>query len=316
MTRHLARLRTATAAGTLALVVAVVGAPTAEARGGHWPDVIALPDGFNPEGVATGAGTSVVVGSLRDGDIWRGDLRTGEGEVLVDAPAGRIAVGLKVHRPSRTIVVAGGPLGKAFLYDARTGADRGEVVLTTETDTFVNDVALVPGGAWFTDSRRPVLYFLPLDRDGDPGPVRELALSGGAAQTPGAFNLNGIAASPDGCRLVVAHSALEALFVVDPGTGATQAVDLDGRTLPNADGILLDGRRLWVVQNFLNQVTEIATSRDLTHGTVVSVRTDPDFRVPTTIARKGPLLVAVNARFDLGMPPPADAEYELVVLRR
>jgi hypothetical protein len=314
MTARLARLRAAAVAGALAVVLAVAGAPAAQAGGGS--DVIPLPDGFSPEGVASGFGASVVVGSLRDGDIWRGDVRTGEGELLVDAPPGRVAVGLKVHRPSRSIVVAGGALGKAFVYDSRTGADRGEVTLTTQAATFVNDVAVTAGGAWFTDSRQPVLYFLPIDRDGHLGAVRTLALSGGAADTSSAFNLNGIAASRDGCRLIVAHSGLQQLFLVDPETGESEPVDLGGTTLPNADGILLEGRRLWVVQNFLNQVSEIRLSRDGTRGRVVSETTDPAFRIPTTIARKGHHhLVVVNARFDLGIPGPVDADYELVVFR-
>lgn len=289
-----------------------IGAAHADPR----PDVIALPAGFSPEGVADGAGNQVFVGSLRDGDIWRGDLRTGKGGILVDAPGGRIAVGLKVDQPRQRIFVAGGPVGKLFVYDSRTGADLGALTLTDQADTFINDVALTRGGAWLTDSRQPVLYFVPFGRGGSLGPVQTLELTGPAADTTGAFNLNGIAVSRDGSVLVVAHSGRSELITVDPRTGTSTTIDLGGATVPNADGILLDGRRLWVVQNFSNQVSQVRLAPDYRSGKIVSVLTSPALRIPTTIARQGGRLVVVNARFDLGIPGPADADYELVVLRR
>ena len=239
----------------ISVIVAVcslsLGAPAA-AR--PFPDSIPLPDGFSPEGIAIGAGTTFYVGSLRDGDVYRGDLRSGSGAVLVDAPGGRVAVGLKADLAGGRLVVAGGPTGQAFLYDLRTGVDLGAVALaTTPGPTFINDVALTSDAAWFTDSNRAVLYRLPLLPGGGIGTPEVLVLSGPGAALPGPFNLNGIAATPDGRTLVVVHSALASLFTVDPNTGATAAIDV-GQQVPNGDGILMSGRRLWVVQNFLNQV--------------------------------------------------------------
>ena len=279
-------------------------------------DVIPLPDGFSPEGVASGSGNSVYVGSLRDGDVVRADLRSGKVDRVVDAPVGRQAVGLKASQRTGQLFVAGAQAGKAYVYDTKTGQDLGDITLTSNPDTFINDVALTKDGAWFTDSRQPQLYFLPVGPDGSLGSVETLALSGPAADTSGQFNLNGIAASPDGSRIVVAHSALASLMLVDPDTGESTTIDLGGDAVPNADGILLDGKRLWVVQNFLNQVSEIRLSPQFGSGTVASVTSDPDFRIPTTVARSGNTLVAVNARFDLGIPGPGDAEYELVLFSR
>ncbi|HEY8721973.1 hypothetical protein [Pengzhenrongella sp.] len=266
--------------------------------------------------MASGSGNQVYVGSLRDGDIWRGDVRVGAGSVLVDAPAGRTAVGLKVDLSGQRIFVAGGGLGKAFVYDSRTGADLGALTLTTATDTFINDVTLTRGGAWFTDSRQPALYFVPFLPGGSLGPVRTLALTGPAADTSGAFNLNGIAALPDGSVLIVVHSGREELITIDPGTGASATIDLGGGSVPNGDGILLDGPRLWVGQNFSNQVSEVRLSPDYASGSIVSVRTSPEFMIPTTIARVGNDLVVVDSRLDLGIPGPLDAAYSLVVLTR
>ena len=47
-----------------------------------FPEVISLPDGFRPEGIAVGNSSTFYVGSLANGAIYRGDLRTGEGSLL------------------------------------------------------------------------------------------------------------------------------------------------------------------------------------------------------------------------------------------
>ncbi|WP_370011749.1 hypothetical protein [Nocardia cyriacigeorgica] len=47
-----------------------------------------------------------------------------------------------------------------------TGAELASYRLGAAPDTFVNDVTLTPTGAWFTDSRTPVLYHLPIGPDG------------------------------------------------------------------------------------------------------------------------------------------------------
>jgi hypothetical protein len=52
----------------------------------------------------------------------------------------------------------------------------------------------------------------------------------------------------------------------------------------------------------------------LTHGTVERVISDPRFDVPTTIARKGSRLYAVNARFTT--PPTPSTTYDVVGVRR
>ena len=88
-----------------------------------FPDVIPLPDGFQPEGIATGTGTTFYVGSIPTGAVYRGDLRTGEGEVLVQPQTGRAAIGLKYDDRSGLLFVAGGPTGFAYVYDGETGAN-------------------------------------------------------------------------------------------------------------------------------------------------------------------------------------------------
>ncbi len=65
------------------------------ARAQVFPEVIRLPNGFQPEGIASGNGTTFYVGSIPTGAIYRGDLRTGEGTVLVPSQAGHSSIGLK-----------------------------------------------------------------------------------------------------------------------------------------------------------------------------------------------------------------------------
>ena len=274
-----------------------------------FPDTIPLPDGWQPEGIATGAGTSIYAGSLATGAIWKADLRTGAGEVLVEG-AGGPAVGMKVDRG--LLYVAGGPSGQARFYDARTGD---EVELLTLGGGFVNDVTVTRDAAYFTDSFAAEIYRVQLDNKGVPtGDVETIALSGDWEQIPGAFvfNANGIASTANGDTLVVINSSVGRIYAVDPSTGEATAIDTGGVSLTSGDGIVLQGRTLFVVRNQLNEVVELRLSPDLTTATVVETVTDPDFRVPTTLALQGSRLYAVNARF--GTPPGPDTEYEIVLV--
>ena len=289
----------------LAAVAVAVGAVVlggVPAAGGQaFPERIDLPDGFAPEGIAIGRGHAFYVGSIPTGAIYRGDLRTGEGRVLVPAATGRQAIGIDIDAKER-LFVAGGPTGRAFVYDARTGGLLAEYVLTTNP-TFVNDVVVTRDGAYFTDSLQQQLYRVPLGPGGSLGASAEtIPLSGDIAFVPG-FNVNGIDATPNGRTLVVVQSNLGKLFTVDPGTGVADEIDLGGETVTAGDGILLDGKTLFVVRNQQNRIAVIRLTRDLGAGELVLHLTHPDFQVPTTIAEFGQRLYAVNARFGTPVTP-------------
>jgi sugar lactone lactonase YvrE len=299
--------------------LAVAGTGSAAARGGpRFPDLIPLPDGFQPEGIVSGRGTEFFVGSLADGSVYRGDYRTGEGEVLVDG-ADRVAVGLSYDRRSDRLFVAGEGTGKAFVYDARTGETAGVYDLTdpgpdpSDPETFVNDVVVTREAAYFTDSAKPSVYRLPLGPGGrlpDTGDATTLELGDDFEFVPGGFNANGIDATPDGEYLLVVNTTTGLLYRVDPATGEASEVDLGGATLANGDGILLDGTTLYVVQNFQNQIAVVELDAAATSCEVVGTITDPDFDVPTTVAEFGGALYAVNARF--GIPDADTASYDVV----
>jgi hypothetical protein len=89
------------------------------------------------------------------------------------------------------------------------------------------------------------------------------------------------------------------LFTVNRRTGLTREIVLD-EPVVNGDGILLDGRTLYVVQNRDNKVAVVRLARNLESGDVVTHLTDPDFDVPTTIDDFGDRLYALNARLQAG----------------
>jgi sugar lactone lactonase YvrE len=291
---------------TLLLVLVLMAIGTS-ASASHTPEVIVLPGANSAEGIATGAGSTFYAGELLTGDIFRGDLNTGEVQRFIEAPDGRQALGLKADLRHGLLFVAGGFTGQGYVYDLRTG----ETVADFQLGTIINDVVVTGDSAWFTDSAQAHLYRVPIGRHGTLGPVSTLVVEGPAADTASDFNMNGIATTPNGKTLIVSHSGLSALFTVDPDSGESALIE--GVAVPSVDGILYESGRLLAVQNTLNQIAEIRLSEDLLSGTVEKVITNPNFQVPTTVARHGNLLALVNAKFDTGFPPTADA-YEVVIV--
>jgi sugar lactone lactonase YvrE len=268
--------------------------------------VIVLPGATSAEGIAAGRGTTFYAGDLFAGDIFRGDIRRGTARLFIDAPAGRMAVGMKADARERLLFVAGGG-GHAYVYSTRTRATVADYTVGDAATTFVNDVVVTERGAWFTDSLQPRLYFVPLDRHGNPGTLRVRTLSGPAADISGDFNLNGIQATPDGKTLLVAHSANNAIYKVDPATGASTPIV----SIEVPDGIVLAGSRLWVVH--AGVVTRLRLNADMTAAVVEKDITNDLFQTPATAALFGHRLGVVNAKFDTGVPPTAD-QYEVIVV--
>jgi hypothetical protein len=290
---------------TIALLLCLA-APAA--AGGRYPETIALPNGWQPEGIATGKGNSFYSGSRATGAIYKGNLKTGRGDVLVKSESGA-ALGMKVDRRNR-LFVAGGGTGTASVYQAGSGRLLKRYTLTA-APTFVNDVIVTKRAAYFTDSQRQQLYVLEFGRGGRlPASADTVPVTGLPAST--GFELNGIEAT--GRRLIAVHTALGKLFEIDPRNGEAEEIELEGGDVANGDGLLLDGRTLYVVQNQLNRIAVVRLDRDLDEGEITGHLTDSDFDIPTTIAEKGGFLWAVNARFST--TPTPDTEYDVVRVRR
>ena len=290
----------------VALPEAALGTAPRAGASADYPRVIPLPDGFQPEGIAIGSSPYAYFGSRVDGDIYRASLRTGRGTVISQGP-GTQSLGMKTDRRGR-LFVAGGEGGDGRVIDTRTG----RVLRSFDfagSNTFVNDVVLSRGVAWFTDSLRPRLYGVPLGRCGRlprQSQVITLPLRGDWTQTPD-LNANGIARTPDGRALLVVQSSTGFLLRVNPTNGVARRVDLGDTLLTNGDGLLNQGRVLYAVQNALNRVAVLRLSPNGRRGRLVDTLTSSRFDVPTTVARYGDALYLPNARFST--PPTPTTEY-------
>lgn len=284
----------------LALTITMNGSAEAavDRQSGKIPTSIALPDGFQPEGIAIGPGPYAFIGSMADGSIYRTDLRTGRGAIFSRGP-GTPALGMKIDSHGR-MFVAGGTGGDVRVLDSHTGRLLASYRLTTK-EAFVNDVILTKDAAWITDSTNPVLYKLPLNGGRLPAAAQRIPLTGDLVYGEG-FNANGITQTPDGRGFIVVQSNTGGLFRVDP-SGRTRQVNLHGESLKEGDGLLLRGRTLYAVQNRLNAVAVLRLNAAGTDGRVVRRVTDPRFDVPATLAAYGSRLYLPNARFDTTPTP-------------
>jgi hypothetical protein len=303
----------------LALAPAVGASPAGQSS--NFPARIDLPNGSFPEGIESGPGTSFFVGSLADGTIWRGDLRTGSVAVLAAGVPGRASAGIAYESGRDRIWVAGGGpqlvgSGDVRVYDASSGA-----LLATYQPPGVgllNDVAVTREAVYVTDSSFPQLVVIPLASDGTlppPSAATVLPVGGDFLQTPGdnpapGINMNGIVAE-DGV-LLVAQSSTGKLFRVDPVTGVADALDLGGLNLGYPDGLELLGHTLYVVRPFQNRVTVISLSARLTGGVVLGDLNDPSFDIPSTATVAAGRLWAVNLRFTT--PPEPATPYWITQL--
>src|SRR4029079_12841958 len=97
-------------------------------------------------------------------------------------------------------------------------------------------------------------------------------------------------------------------------TRAIAEVDVGGVRLTNADGIVLRGNTLWVVQNFTRQITKLKLRHHYAFAHVEEVLPTPADRTFTTAKRVGNRLLAVDSKF--GFPPAAaTAEDRIVTVR-
>jgi sugar lactone lactonase YvrE len=323
MTRRLGST-TALAIAVVAIATAVLAMPAGAARTVSsgpattsanardlFPTEVGLPNGFQPEGIAIGVLPFAFFGSRADGSLYRVNLITGDGSVFSQGP-GTPSLGMKLDLRAR-LFVAGGTGGDARVVNAISGKILASYRFATGT-TFVNDVALTGDAAWFTDSRSPVLYKLPLGRLGSlpsPDGFVRVPLGGEFTQVEG-INANGIARTPDGKALLVVNSATGRLFRVDPESGNATTVDLGDELLTAGDGLLLSGRTLFVVQNRLNTLAVVRLNSSGTSGEITARITDPRFDVPTTVAAFANRLYLPNARFTT--PPEPTTPYDAVAI--
>jgi Cu-Zn family superoxide dismutase len=312
-------MRSLTRRGALAVALsAALAAPISHAQ----PDPARNPSGNGYDLPAAGIllegigydpqrETFYVSGVNDGGRIYRGRIHEEALEVwLPGGVDGRTtARGIDVDDMGR-VYIAGGPSGRLWVIspDGVTLA-----ALSTPAGTFLNDVWVAPdGAAYFTDSNQPRIWRVTQSTGGTWQASLWLDATGTIPVVLPGFNLGGIVATPNGRYLLVAQGTTGRLWRIDLATKAVAQVDLASTSVVNADGIVLRGHKLWVVQNFARQISELKLDGDWASARLVSVTPTPANRTFTTAKiAKGRLLV-VDSQF--GFAPPFAAQDRVVVM--
>ena len=197
-----------------------------------------LPNGWQPEGIAIGRGTNAYVGSIPTGRVWRANLRTGQGSVLVP-DRGRQATGVDVDQRNR-LFVAGGPTGGGFVYNARNGDDIAQYSFAA-AGSFVNDVVVTKRAAWFTDSFLQFVYKVPIGHNGRLGAAVAVPLTGDIVYEAN-FNANGIDATPNGRTLLIVQRTPASSSRSTGKASRTRSSYRAGRALPVTESCCTAGR--------------------------------------------------------------------------
>ena len=276
-----------------ALTAGLLVAPaTADPR---YPDTVALETGSRPEGIAAGPRDTFFAGARSDGAVYVGNAKNGQLRTFVPGRQGEIAGGMRYDAATARLWVAGGTTGDVTAYDARSG--RALFTATVPGTRFLNDVAVTSEAVYVTDSRSNQLVRIPTPDRALPAPgTFELLTTTIPAPAPGAFGPNGIRVLPTGDLVVVSGGDL---YAVDPASGAAEGIAELGRELTAGDGLVLDGRTLYVVYGFdrRDSVVEVEFDAAFTSVTFVRELTADGLDRPTTGALVAGALYVVNGRF-------------------
>ena len=326
---------------TLALAAFALPTEAVHARGKAFAKTVPALTGAPPEGFAIGKGSTAYNSSI-DGSIYKVDLRSGKGEILVEAEPSFVLpfslfdgdcykLGMRVDPRSNYLFVAGCQVGNAMVFDADTGEKIADYELAP-FGTVINDLAITRDAVYFTDFSGltgPLLYRLPLSGNGrlpESTAILPIALTGDfatddqlgqdPAEDPG-YKANGIVATPNGKTLIVGNSNNAQIYRVDPATGQSDRIVVDPPLVGFLDGIVLHNRTLYILTPFGDgsgpdwiQVVEL--DKEMLSGKRVGVITDPDMDGVASGAMFGGSLYVNNARYMIF--PEDDTEYFLTRL--
>lgn len=307
---------------TITLAALALPTEAVQARGKAFAKTVPALTGAPPEGFAIGKGSTAYNGSV-DGSIYRVDLRSGRGEVLVDViepwtmSTCRL-LGMRVDPRTNYLFAAGCFWGNSRVYDADTGALIMEYQLDSSGGSVINDLAITKDGVYFTDFAQPFLYRLPLSRNGglpDADAVVSIPLTGDF----GAGVSNGIVATPDGKALIIGDSFRSKLFRVDPMTGDAKEIVVEPPLSGFLDGIAMRGKTLYIMTPYnpgdpkdIDRIQVVELDNDLLSGSLVGNITDFDLDGVASGAFFGNALYVNNSRYRT-FPKP-DTEYWLTRL--
>ena len=157
--------------------------------------------------------------------------------------AGRAIAGIYVDQRSNLLFASGTQSGRAFVFDAGSGAELASYQLTTASAKFVNDVIVTRDAAYFTNSFAAEIYRVPLGPEkaagsvcrADHPPHRRLGAESWCFRLQRQRH-RGYFRRP----LAVDHQFdPRELYRVNPQTGSATLVDLGGASLTAGDGLRL-----------------------------------------------------------------------------
>lgn len=312
----------------------------------NWPEAIPIPTGFEAEGIELGKGHEFFVGgfsysgvffpaemlSAFAGAIYKGNLRTGEGAILVE-PTGKPVSGLSYDPRTDYLYAATGSVGfdelgnviaidqGVIVYDASSGDPIMEIGFGD--GIVLNDLLVTRRAVYVTDSINADLWKLPLEKGGrlPSNPVADVISMDGFLMVAG-FNANGLVGKFDGRQLVIVNITTGVLYRVDTATGHASPLEIEGaeETFENGDGLYLDGRTLYIMENFTNRIAVVQLSGDLSGGEFIRyIGEGPDtpLNVATTIIGFGNSIYAINTNFfERLFGNPAEVRSDVVRLRK
>ena len=281
-----------------------------------------------PEGVAWDAEAGAYyVASAANGAITRITLADNASTSLV--PAGGLgegrpedfpmALGLRLDEADR-LWVAGGARGDLRIVDTASGQVIKHLTRPAGPASLLNDLAFTADAAYVTDSTRPVLWRVSRagGQIGELEPWLDLA---DLIPHPEGPNLNGIVATPDGASLIAVQMNTGLLWKIDIAGRSAARIDLGGALLRGGDGLVLDGRRLYVTVQDTHEVVAIDLAPDLTAGSVIGHVRDDRFVAPATAFLENDTLHVVASQMsafqdDTAVRPFAVYEVPVAALER
>jgi hypothetical protein len=263
------------------------------------------------------------------GAIYKGNLRTGVGGYLVLPPGtGKTAGGLSYDHRTDYLYAATG-FGDftdqgVTVYDASSGDVITEI--TFGDGIAINDCLVTRRAVYCTDSFNPDLYKVVLEKGGrlPSFPEVEVIPMPGFVMVPD-FNANGLVGDFDGRQLVIVNILSGVLYLVDTESGEASPLEIEGaeQLFVDGDGLYLNGRTLYIMQNFSDKIAVVQLSGDLSRGEFIkNIPGDGEpnpLKIATTIIGFGNSLYAINTNFFdwlSGDYLPADIQPYVVRLRK
>lgn len=302
---------TVTAALTLIAAAASPAASQASPPDGPPTYVVSHEPGVIPEGIAVGRDGRMYVTSDATGQVYVGNVRDSQLSPFAAAAVTERGTSLGVHTDAGGRVWSVG--GNSLLVHHRSGrlmwtrtAEGGPLAAP-----YLNDLALTREAVYVTDWANAVIHRAPRIRGGLGELEKWLDIRPAWPGFPAQYwLLNGIVADRTGSTLLVASNGTEAIWRVDTATKQVEPVDLADQSL-GADGLVLDGTRLYGVLNYgapagvyVAELDDTLSSGRVTHRLLIDTAGEP-FDLPTTLAVHQCRIYVVNSQADdkPGTPP-------------